>query len=270
MIRMGNEPLTYTRALLDKLQKSIAQIVFAIGIISFCVSLLFFGYSIFIHATQAHWIRLSIYSLIAGISVAVFAVYLSGKSNRELERRYSHEQVRAFLSYCIIGLRFIAAMISLVSICFLEVHDAERFLAIGMVALVVIQIGFELLKSFVFHYIDLFRLSLEEDRKTLGDDVKNLVVDYVKESISNKWKSGISKVADSFAGYVPTVELPKEAGPYETKLRKELDEAHEEFLAKKKKLGEERTASAQAEEIHRKERRRSAWKERFAPKGKKK
>lgn len=267
---MANEPLTYTRALLDRLQKNIATIVFAIGIISFSISLLYFGYSIYLQIVQRGWIRLGIYCLITVISVVVFALYLTGKTVRDLERRYSREQIRAILSYIIIGLRFVASMISVVTMFVVGVGDAERLLSISMLVIIVIQVALELLKSFVFHYIDLFRLGLEEDRKTLGDDVKGMVVDYVKDSISSKWKTGISKVADSFAGYVPTVELPKEAGPYEQKLRKELDEAHEEFMAKQKKKSDAKTASITEQETHHKERRRSAWKERFSIHKKKK
>lgn len=226
---MAKEPLTYTRSLLDKLQKDLSRIAFVATSVAFGVSLLYYGYALAVQIRAARYVTMGVYVAIAVVSIAVFGLYLSAHNLKELEKRYSRERLRACFSWILIALRLIAVGLAFYQWFALSVSDFDKVVTVAMLVYLLLQALFEALKAFLFHYLDLFKLGFEEDKKTLGDDLKAVVADYVKEAISAKFKRGKDK-----GGNAPLASDPaQEAGPYERKLRAELEGAHDDFSAKR-------------------------------------
>lgn len=231
MLKMKKEPLSYTRAVTEKLQRTLSRFAFIAGIVIFAISLLYYGYSIYFQISTSHYITLGIYVGITLVSIAAFVCYVSKRHLKELEKRHSREKLREIFSWILIGLRAFAVGVSFYQVIFIGVTDFDKVVSIAMLILAIAQALFEWAKSFTLHYLDLYRLALERDKETLGDDVKGAIGDYVKESIANKFKKGTSFLADKMSGYQETE--PEETGKQETRLNKELEEAHADFTSKR-------------------------------------
>ena len=249
--RVANEPFGRSRAMIDRLGADIKRIAFVVSVVSFAASLFFYAYSLYLQVVLKRYVTLAVYALITAVSIALFAVYLSKRKPRGIEKKRKWAVAKEVLSWSVIGLRAIALGISAYQAFVLSVSTLDKVLTLGLAAWLLLQVLLELIEAFSIHYLDCFRYSLEVDKDNLGDAVSGMIKDYVKEKSVSFFESGFSRLTEKAVHYVPPEE--EEKGPYEAKIAAEVESAYEEFQKKEEASKAKKAAERETARLERKE-----------------